>query len=189
MSKPIVYFPCSVQRLNNGNTLITDAGNELGSGSKIVEINLLGDTVWSYEKDLFFAHSAERQVDGSTLITDTGNNRLLLISYKGYLELDSSEWSSSTGRMSDGSKLNYPNDAHQINDGVYLITDRNNDRAIFVNKFLTKRLKKVRKMRRYFRQSKTLTLMRCRSMTRSRIELSFFFVGKAKSRPFHFLTK
>ena len=36
--------------------------------------------------------------------------------------------------MSDGSRFNYPNDAHEINPGNYLVTDRNNDRALIVNK-------------------------------------------------------
>ena len=134
MSQPLLFFPCSVQRLSDGNTLITDAGNELGEGSKIIEINSSGDTVWSYEENLFFAHSAERLTNGNTLITDTGNNRLLLVSYTGCLEFDSSDWNNSSGRMSDGSRFNYPNDAHEINPGNYLVTDRNNDRALIVNK-------------------------------------------------------
>lgn len=122
-------FPCSVQRLPDGNTLIADAGDELGEGSEILEVNPAGEVVWRYAAGLAFAHSAERLADGATLITDTNNQRLLMVARDGRVLLDSAQW----GCLSDGSRLAYPNDAHQLDDGTFLVTDRNRDRVVIVD--------------------------------------------------------
>ena len=97
----ILDFPCSVQRLPCGNTLIADAGDELGEGSEILEVNPAGEVVWRFGDGLDFAHSAERLADGATLITDTGNHRLLVVAPDGSVRLDSAQW----GSLSDGSRL------------------------------------------------------------------------------------
>ena len=125
----VLEFPCSVQRLANGNTLIADAGDELGEGSEILEVNRAGEVVWRYAGGLAFAHSAERQADGSTLITDTNHQRLLLVDKDGAVRVDSSSW----GTLSDGSRFAYPNDAHRLDDGTIMVTDRNHDRVVIVD--------------------------------------------------------
>ena len=125
----VLEFPCSVQRLPNGNTLIADAGDELGEGSEILEVNGAGEVVWRYADNLDFAHSAERLPDGTTLITDTSHRRLLLVDEDGAVRLDSSSW----GRLSDGSEFAYPNDAHRLPDGTIVVTDRDNDRVVIVD--------------------------------------------------------
>ena len=125
----VLDFPCSVQRLTDGNTLIADAGDELGEGSEILEVNPAGEVVWRFGAGLAFAHSAERLADGATLITDTGNHRLLIVARDGSVRLDSGQW----GSLSDGSCLDYPNDAHQLDDGTFLVTDRNQDRVLIVD--------------------------------------------------------
>lgn len=125
----VLDFPCSVQRLPDGNTLIADAGDELGEGSEILEVNPAGEVVWRYAGGLAFAHSAERLADGATLITDTSNHRLLVVAPDGSVRLDSAQW----GSLSDGSRLAYPNDAHQLDDGTFLVTDRNSDRVVIVD--------------------------------------------------------
>ena len=45
------------------------------------------------------------------------------------MRLDSAQW----GSLSDGSRLDYPNDAHQLDDGTFLVTDRNQDRLVIVD--------------------------------------------------------
>ena len=91
----VLDFPCSVQRLPDGNTLIADAGDELGEGSEILEVNPGGEVVWRYAAGLDFAHSAERLADGATLITDTSNQRLLIVARDGSVRLDSARWGAS----------------------------------------------------------------------------------------------
>lgn len=127
-------FPCGIERLANGNTLITDAGDETGEGSKVIEVDQQGNTVWRFASGLLFAHSAKRLKDGTTLITDTTNNRLLLVSSEREVILNSDHWGRGTGRLSDGTHLHYPNYAHSLENGGFLITDRNNDRVIIVNR-------------------------------------------------------
>jgi hypothetical protein len=130
----MLEFPCDVQRLANGNTLITDGGDETAVGSEIIEVDRQGQVVWRFAEGLKFAHSAKRLRHGNTLITDTTNNRLLEVSPEGQIVLNSEDWCGGTGRLSDGSHLNYPNDAHELQDGSILVTDRNNDRCIIVDR-------------------------------------------------------
>jgi Mal s 1 allergenic protein-like len=132
--KAMLDFPCDVERLANGNTLITDAGDELGAGSEIIEVNPQGKVVWHYDDNLKFAHSAKRLENGNTLIADTNNNRVLEVSAAGQLLWSSDSWGDSCGTLSDGTHLDYPNKAKMLDDGNICITDRNNDRALIVSR-------------------------------------------------------
>ncbi len=128
----ILEFPCDVERLENGNTLITDAGDELGHGSEILEVTPGKEIIWRYGGGLRFAHSAKRLPNGNTLVADTTNDRIIEVTPDGDIVLDSNDWSGGTGALSDGSHLRYPNKAKALEDGSILITDRNNDRAVQV---------------------------------------------------------
>lgn len=130
----MVEFPCDAERLENGNTLITDAGDEAGQGSEVVEVDPAGNIVWRYAEGLRFAHSAKRLNNGNTLITDTTNDRVIEVTPAGEVVLDSDRWADGTGRLGDGSRLHYPNDAHQLPDGRLIITDRNNDRFVICDR-------------------------------------------------------
>jgi hypothetical protein len=130
----MLEFPCDVQRLANGNTLITDAGDETRMGSEILEVTPTGQIVWRYADGLQFAHSAKRLPDGNTLITDTTNDRLLEVTPDKRVVLDSDRWGDGTGQLSDGSHLRYPNDAHQLADGSIIISDRNNNRCLIADR-------------------------------------------------------
>lgn len=126
-------FICDVERLKNGNTLITDAGDETEQGSEIIEVNPEGQIVWRFGEGLKFAHSAKRLKNGNTLITDTTNNQVIEVNPEGEIIFTSDNWGNGTGKLSDGSHLHYPNDAHQLEDGNLLVTDRNNNRCIIVD--------------------------------------------------------
>lgn len=130
----ILEFPCDAQRLLNGNTLITDAGDETRMGSEILEVAPTGQIVWRYADGLQFAHSAKRLANGNTLITDTTNNRVLEVTPDKHVALDSNWWGKGTGTLSDGSHLWYPNDAHALDDGSLIISDRNNNRCVIVDR-------------------------------------------------------
>jgi len=123
-------WPTEVERLPNGNTLITDAGYWSGQGSEIIEVDPLGNIVWRYDTGLRFAHSAKLMPNGNILITDTSNDRIIEVNRNGQLIFSSDEWSGGTGSLSDGSKLSYPNDAHHMPSGTFVITDRNNNRVV-----------------------------------------------------------
>lgn len=129
----ILDFPCGVHRLPNGNTLVADGGDEQQEGSEILEIDQNGQVVWNCRAGLRFAHSAEPTDDGTILVADTTNNRIVRIDRSGHITFSSDEWSNGTGKLSDGTHLDYPNDAHALPSGNYLITDRNNDRCLEVD--------------------------------------------------------
>ena len=115
-----------VDMLDNGHLLLTTFTVE-GGRSSVIEIDKNGNTVWSFE-DLNFAHGAEIRGD-LVLISDTGNDRVIIVDKKTRRIV----WSSDNVTLSDGSKLNYPNDADFIEDDRILITDRNNHRVIEID--------------------------------------------------------
>ena len=129
----VLEFPCTVVRLPNGNTLIVDAGDEIGAGSEVIEIDPRGQIVWNYAEGLRFAHSAVRMQNGNTLIADTTNDRVIEISPDGQIAFSTDNLGDGSGRLSDGSRLCYPNNALELPDGTLLITDRNNDRCLILD--------------------------------------------------------
>ncbi len=128
-----VEMPLAVERLPNGNTLIADAGDEAGFGSEIVEVDPVGNIIWNYNEGLRFAHSGRRMRNGNILITDTTNDRLLEVTQDKTIVMNSDDWGKGSGKLSDGSHLHYPNEAFELEDGTFLVTDRNNDRCIQVD--------------------------------------------------------
>ncbi len=128
----VLEFPCTTIRLDSGNTLIADAGDEVGAGSEVIETDPRGQIVWNYRRDLRFAHSAVRSPNGNTLIADTTNNRVIEVSPEGKIVFSTDDLGEGTGRLADGSRLWYPNNAMELTDGNLLITDRNNDRCLIL---------------------------------------------------------
>ena len=126
-------WPCGVERLPNGNTMITDAGYWSGLGSELLEVDSVGRIVWECRAGLIFAHSAKVLRNGNILVSDTGKDRVLELDRKGSVVWSSEEWSGGTGRLSDGSHLWYPNDAEETSEGKILISDRNNNRMVEVD--------------------------------------------------------
>jgi hypothetical protein len=131
----ILDRPLGVERLSNGNTLITDAGGSFytNTDDSIMEISPSGELVWQYVGDMVFPHSAERLPGGDTLISDTTNNRVFQVDQAGEIVWSSDDWGGGTGELDDGSHLHYPNDIELLDNGNLLITDRNGDRVLEVN--------------------------------------------------------
>lgn len=125
-------FPCDVERLPDGNTLICDAGGREGTGSQVIEVTPAGQVVWAYREGLSFAHSAKRLSNGNTLIADTNNDRVIEVAPQGEIVFSTDD--AAGGRLSDGTHLRYPNDAHCLPDGTLLITDRNNNRCVIIDR-------------------------------------------------------
>jgi hypothetical protein len=127
--------PLGIERLSNGNTLITDGGGAYytTTDAAIMEVSQGGEVLWLYVGSLAFPHSAERLPTGDTLISDTGHDRVSRVNAAGAIVWSSDDWGGGTGTLSDGSHLHYPNDAELLENGNLLITDRNNDRVIEVD--------------------------------------------------------
>ncbi len=130
----MLEFPGSVERLPSGNTLIADGGDEVGLGSEVIEVDPLGNIVWNLYGGLRFVHSARLLKSGNILITDTTNDRVIEVNREKEIVFTSESWGGGTGDLSDGSRLGYPNDAYELDDGNLLICDRNNNRAVIVDR-------------------------------------------------------
>jgi hypothetical protein len=131
----ILDKPLGIERLPDGNTLITDGGGAYytTTDASIMEINQAGELVWQYIGSMSFPHSAERLPNGDTLISDTSRDRVLRIDASGELVWSSDAWGGGSGILSDGSHLHYPNDVELLANEHLLITDRNNDRVMEVD--------------------------------------------------------
>ncbi len=130
----VLEFPCTAVRLDGGNTLVADAGDEIGAGSEVIEIDPAGQIVWSYREGLRFAHSAVRTRSGNTLIADTTNDRVIEVTPDGQVAFSTDDLGGGAGRLADGSHLCYPNNAIELPDGRLLVTDRNNDRVLVLDR-------------------------------------------------------
>jgi hypothetical protein len=128
----VLDFPCGVHRLSNGNTLITDAGTEMGHCSELIEVDRDGEVVRALDAGFAFLHSVDVRSDGDIVLADTTNDRMVVLDRGGRVVVDSDEWSDGSGRLSDGSHLRYPNNVRCVDDGHTVVTDRNNDRALVV---------------------------------------------------------
>jgi len=117
-----VQLPSGIERLPNGNTLITDAGGATMPTARVLEVDSTGKLVWAYVRsDIPWAHTARRTPNGNTLISATNDNRVVEVNPAGGVA-----WEMTTG-------LSYPNEAWRLANGNTLITDRDNDRVIEVD--------------------------------------------------------
>jgi hypothetical protein len=130
----ILDKPLGITPLPDGHVLITDTGgaNYTTTDSAVLEVDRAGDVVWRYAEPMAFAHSANPWPDGSLLITDTGNDRIFRVDRAGQRVWSSDDWAGGAGTLSDGSHLDYPNDAEHLENGHILLADRNNDRVLEV---------------------------------------------------------
>jgi hypothetical protein len=112
----------SIERFENGNTLIA-VGSSYGlSAGLAIEVDSLCRLVWAYVRgDIPWAHSARRIPGGNTLITATNDGRVIEITPLGNVV-----WEMSQG-------LPYPNEAWRLANGNTLITDKSSNRVIEVD--------------------------------------------------------
>ena len=109
------FCPLDAARLESGNTLITQAGNDC-----VREVTPAGNIVWKHCAYLDSPSDAERLANGNTLITDSGNNRVIEVTSAGVID-----WEYKVG-------LDYPMDAERLANDNTLITDCSNNRVIEV---------------------------------------------------------
>ncbi|MBM3331589.1 T9SS type A sorting domain-containing protein [candidate division WOR-3 bacterium] len=115
-------LPSGIERLSNGNTLITESGSMSQPNARVIEVDSTGRLVWAYVRsDIQWAHTARRTAGGNTLISATDSNRVLEVDARGDVI-----WEMRSG-------LDYPNEAFRLANGNTLITVRDADRVIEVD--------------------------------------------------------
>lgn len=127
----------SAQELSDGSLLITDGGGVDRSlnGGQVIIIDEKDNIIWRYNDNLAFPHSSRLFSDGSIVISDSVNNRVISVDRETKkLVWSSDQWTSGSGKLSDGTRLGYPNNVEEVPGGNMLITDRDNNRIIFVDR-------------------------------------------------------
>jgi hypothetical protein len=128
--------PLEFEILPDGNFLVTDGGgsNWTTTGSEIFIFDKKGVVIWHFDQNLKFAHSAHLFSNNQIVVTDTTNDRIISIDFDSKQVIWSSDdWSQGTGQLSDGSHLDYPNEALELSNHHLLVTDRNNDRILEID--------------------------------------------------------
>jgi len=114
-------LPSGIERLPNGNTLITESGSMTQPTARVIEVDSIGRLMWAYVRsDIPWAHTARRLPNGNTLISATDDNRVLEVDPRGDV----------TWEMTG---ISYPNEAWRLANGNTLITDKLGDRVIEVD--------------------------------------------------------
>jgi len=113
--------PLGVERLPDGNTLISDGGYASNVDARAFEVDSRGRLVWAYLKsDVPFLHTARRLANGNTLMSSSFGDKVIEVNRDG-----DTVWTDSSG-------LAYPNEAYRLANGNTLVTDRDNNRVIEV---------------------------------------------------------
>jgi hypothetical protein len=125
--------------LSNGNLLFTDIGGLNRTGGKVIVTNFQRQLLWKYKGSLDIPHSAYPMPNGDVLIADTGDNRVIEVNAASQVVWDTDDLGSGHGKlgqgtMSDGKKLDYPNDAKPLPNGDILISCRLQNRVIEITK-------------------------------------------------------
>ncbi len=127
----------SAQELSDGSLLIADGGgiDKSLNGAQVIIINKNNDIIWRFNENLAFPHSARLFSDNSIVISDSVNNRVISVDRETKKILWSSDqWTSDSGRLSDGTHLDYPNNVEEFSDRNMLITDNLNNRLVISNR-------------------------------------------------------
>lgn len=140
----LLHYPYSVQRLDNGNTLIADSRNQ-----QVIEVTSDKKIVWKYSTQdreqvkTFGAHRekiltkfAQRLANGNTLIVEgigpnsnSTSKRVLELNYKNEVVWD---YVSDNYGLKPSEKFN-PYSAQRLENGNTLIVDQGNGRILEVN--------------------------------------------------------
>lgn len=127
--------PLGVDILDNGDYLVTDGGGALqwdNTGSKVFIMNKDKQVKWVYDKGLAFAHSAIMLKNGNVLIPDTNNNRIIEVSPNKDIVWSTDDWTN--GLLEDESHLDYPNHVVELDNGNFLVSDRDSSRVLEINR-------------------------------------------------------
>jgi len=127
--------PGQIVVMPHNQLLITDIGSLDRTGGKVIITNFQRQLLWQYQGALDIPHSAYPMPNGDILIADTGDNRVIEVNRASQIVWDTDNLGNGhgvlgEGTMSDGSTLDYPNDAKPLANGDILISCRLQNRVI-----------------------------------------------------------
>jgi len=131
--------PALIVPLANGRLLATDFGGLDRSGAQVLITDYRRRLIWRYNGYLDIPHSAYPMPNGDILIADTGDNRVIEVNRANHIVWDTDDLGKGRGALgqgtlSDGSKLDYPNDAEPLPNGDILISCRLQNRVVEITK-------------------------------------------------------
>jgi hypothetical protein len=134
-----VYNAGQIVVLPHQRLLITDFGHLDRQGGHVLITDFQDKLLWEYKGELSNPHSAYPMPNGDILIADTGNNRVIEVNRASRIvwttdDLGGGHGELGEGRISDGSRLIYPNDAKPLPNGQIMISCRLQSRVIDITK-------------------------------------------------------
>ena len=134
-----VAYAAEIVPLPHNQLLITDFGFLDRTRGQVIITDDRDHLLWKYHGRLVNPHSAYPAKGGNILISDTGDNRVIEVNRSSRIVWDTDDLGGGDGRlgqgrMSDGSRLDYPNDAKLLPDGTIMISCRLQNRVIRITR-------------------------------------------------------
>ncbi len=127
--------PRQAQRLANGNTLITDAADQVFSGNRVIEVSPAGSIVWQFgvagqagsdETHLNNPSAAQRLANGDTVIIEEDGARLIEVDAAGRIV----DWYGAGEIVASGGELGKARSMYRSPSGTTLIAEQTSQRVI-----------------------------------------------------------
>lgn len=134
-----VAHAAEIVPLPHRQLLVTDFGSLDRRGAQVLITDFHDRLIWKYRGRLVNPHSAYQMANGDILISDTGDNRVIEVNRQSRIVWDTDDLGGGhgklgQGRLSDGSHLDYPNDAKPLPHGRVLISCRLQNRVIEITR-------------------------------------------------------
>ena len=134
-----VAYAGEIVPLPHGQLLVTDFGFLDRTRAQVLIADRRGRLLWRFKGRLVNPHSAYPTTDGKILISDTGDNRVIEVDRASHIVWDTDDLGGGHGRLgqgriSDGRRLDYPNDAKLLPNGTIMISCRLQNRVIAITR-------------------------------------------------------
>jgi len=127
--------PRHARRLANGNTLITDAADQVFSGNRVIEVTPAGSIVWQFgvageagsdETHVNNPSAAQRLLNGNTAIIEEDGARLIEVDTTGRIV----DWYGAGELAAEGGALGKARSMYRTPSGTTLIAEQSTQRVI-----------------------------------------------------------
>jgi hypothetical protein len=136
-SPGLLASPRHAQRLFDGNTLVTDSGDQTGTGNRVIEVTPAGQIVWQHgitgetgvdDLRLDRPSAAVRLPNGNTVIVEEDGERMLEVNRVGEIV----DWYGGGEPVPEDGAVSKLRSVYRMPSGTSLIADQGNERVIEV---------------------------------------------------------